>query len=101
MGLTDHISLGVLTVTFPRELVGQVLFENERVNTGGRALVAHVVAHYPRTPRVISPMLPPAARSARGPDHRRSLQWARRCQSQLLARCWARIDHVFARTPLS
>ena len=31
MRLTDHISLGVLTAQFPREIVDQVLFETERV----------------------------------------------------------------------
>ena len=39
MRLTDHISLGVLTAQFPRELIDQVLFETERVNELFRAAV--------------------------------------------------------------
>ena len=46
MRLTDHISLGVLTTPFPRELVDQVLFETERVNARERALPAHVMVYY-------------------------------------------------------
>ena len=46
MRLTDHISLGVLTAQFPRELVDQVLFETERVNERERALPAHVMVYY-------------------------------------------------------
>jgi hypothetical protein len=46
MRLTDHISLGVLTAQFPRELVDQVLFETERVNARERALPAHVMVYY-------------------------------------------------------
>ncbi len=46
MRLTDHISLGVLTAQFPRELIDQVLFETERVNERERALPAHVMVYY-------------------------------------------------------
>lgn len=46
MRLTDHISLGVLTAQFPRELIDQVLFETERVNARERALPAHVMLYY-------------------------------------------------------
>ncbi len=46
MRLTDHISLGVLTAQFPRELVDQVLFETEAVNARERALPAHVMVYY-------------------------------------------------------
>lgn len=46
MRLTDHISLGVLTAQFPRELVDHVLFETERVNARERALPAHVMVYY-------------------------------------------------------
>lgn len=46
MRLTDHISLGVLTAQFPRDLVDQVLFETERVNARERALPAHVMVYY-------------------------------------------------------
>lgn len=46
MRLTDHISLGVLTAQFPRELIDQVLFETERVNARERALPAHVMMYY-------------------------------------------------------
>lgn len=46
MRLTDHISLGVLTSQFPRELVDQVLFETERMNERERALPAHVMVYY-------------------------------------------------------
>jgi hypothetical protein len=46
MRLTDHISLGVLTAQFPRELIDQVLFETERVNARQRALPAHVMLYY-------------------------------------------------------
>jgi len=46
MRLTDHISLGVLTAQFPRELVDQVLFETERVSARERALPAHVMVYY-------------------------------------------------------
>ena len=46
MRLTDHISLGVLTAHFPRELVDQVLFETERVSARERALPAHVMVYY-------------------------------------------------------
>jgi hypothetical protein len=46
MRLTDHISLGVLTAQFPRELIDQVLFETERVNARARALPAHVMLYY-------------------------------------------------------
>lgn len=46
MRLTDHISLGVLTAQFPRELVDQVLFETECVNARERALPAHVMMYY-------------------------------------------------------
>jgi len=38
MRLTDHISLGVLTAQFPRELIDQVLFETERVNAPPRRM---------------------------------------------------------------
>ena len=44
--LTDHISLGVLTTQFPRELVEQVLFETERLSARERALPAHVMVYY-------------------------------------------------------
>ena len=46
MRLTDHVSLGVLTAQFPRELVDQVLFETESVNARERALPAHVMVYY-------------------------------------------------------
>ncbi len=46
MRLTDHISLGVLTAQFPREVIDQVLFETERVNAQERALPAHVMLYY-------------------------------------------------------
>ncbi|MFO0093706.1 MAG: transposase domain-containing protein, partial [Gemmatimonadaceae bacterium] len=46
MRLTDHISLGVLTAQFPRELVDQVLVETEAVNARERALPAHVMVYY-------------------------------------------------------
>ena len=46
MRLTDHISLGVLSAQFPRELIDQVLFETERVNARERALPAHVMMYY-------------------------------------------------------
>ena len=46
MRLTDHISLGVLTAQFPRELVEQVLFETERMSARERALPAHVMVYY-------------------------------------------------------
>jgi hypothetical protein len=46
MRLTDHISLGVLTAQFPREVIDQVLFETERVNARERALPAHVMLYY-------------------------------------------------------
>lgn len=46
MRLTDHISLGVLTTQFPRELVEQVLVETARVNVRDRALPAHVMVYY-------------------------------------------------------
>lgn len=46
MRLTDHITLGVLTTQFPRELVEQVLFETERTSARERALPAHVMVYY-------------------------------------------------------
>ena len=46
MRLTDHVSLGVLTAQFPRELVDQLLFETESLNARERALPAHVMVYY-------------------------------------------------------
>ena len=46
MRLTDHMSLGVLTAQFPRELVDQVSFETECVNARERALPTHVMVYY-------------------------------------------------------
>lgn len=46
MRLTDHISLGVLTAQFPREVVEQVLVEAERMSVRERALPAHVMVYY-------------------------------------------------------
>src|SRR5580700_11655457 len=44
--LTDHVSLGVLTAQFPRDVVDQVLFETERVSERERELPAHVMVYY-------------------------------------------------------
>ncbi len=46
MRLTDHISLGVLTAQFPRELVERVLAETARQSVRERALPAHVMLYY-------------------------------------------------------
>ena len=46
MRLADHITLGVLTTQFPRELVEQVLFETERVSERERDLPAHVMVYF-------------------------------------------------------
>lgn len=44
--LADHISLGVLTTQFPRDVVEQVLFETERVSERERDLPAHVMVYF-------------------------------------------------------
>ncbi len=44
--LTDHISLGVLTVQFPRKLDEQIWFETERTSERERDLQAHVMLYY-------------------------------------------------------
>jgi len=44
--LADHISFGVLTAQFPRDVVEQVLFETERLSARERALPAHVMVYY-------------------------------------------------------
>jgi hypothetical protein len=44
--LTDHISLGVLTTQFPRDVIDQVLFETERLSERERDLPAHVMVYY-------------------------------------------------------
>ena len=46
MRVADHITLGVLTTQFPRELVEQVLFETERVSERERDLPAHVMVYF-------------------------------------------------------
>lgn len=46
MRVTDHISLGVLSAQFPRELVDRVLVATEAVNARERALPAHVMVYY-------------------------------------------------------
>lgn len=46
MRLADHITLGVLTTQFPRELVEQVLFETERLSERERDLPAHVMVYF-------------------------------------------------------
>jgi hypothetical protein len=44
--LTDHISLGVLTASFPLELVKSVLAQTERGSQRERELPAHVMVYY-------------------------------------------------------
>lgn len=44
--LTDHISLGVLTRTIPRDLVDDVLAETNRREKRSRRLPAHVVVYF-------------------------------------------------------
>ena len=44
--LTDHISLGVLTASFPIEAVRQALAETGRASQRERALPAHVMVYY-------------------------------------------------------
>jgi hypothetical protein len=42
----DHISLGVIAKTFPRERVDQVLRETETASERQRDLPAHVMVYY-------------------------------------------------------
>jgi len=44
--LTDHISLGVIAKTFPRETVDEVLEETGRTSERHRSLPAHVMVYY-------------------------------------------------------
>ena len=44
--LTDHISLGVLTASFPIETVGEVLMSTGRMGQRERSLPAHVMVYY-------------------------------------------------------
>ncbi len=44
--LTDHISLGVLTASFPIETVGEVLLSTGRMGQRERSLPAHVMVYY-------------------------------------------------------
>jgi hypothetical protein len=44
--LTDHISLGVLTASFPLDLVQSVLAQTERESQRERELPAHVMVYY-------------------------------------------------------
>lgn len=44
--LTDHISVGVLTRLFPRDLVDEVIAESGRKEKRSRLLPAHVVVYY-------------------------------------------------------
>lgn len=44
--ITDHISLGVIAKTFPRETVDQVLAETGRCSERERSLPAHVMVYY-------------------------------------------------------
>lgn len=44
--LTDHISLGVLTKTFPRPVVNQVLEKSGKTSQRERQMPAHVVVYY-------------------------------------------------------
>jgi hypothetical protein len=44
--LTDHISIGVLTRLFPRDLVDEVIAETGRRERRSRLLPAHVVVYY-------------------------------------------------------
>lgn len=44
--ITDHISLGVIAKTFPRETVDEVLDETGRSSERERSLPAHVMVYY-------------------------------------------------------
>jgi len=44
--ITDHISLGVIAKTFPREIVDEVLEETGRSSERERSLPAHVMVYY-------------------------------------------------------
>ena len=44
--VSDHISLGVIARTFPRDQVRQVLAETGRASERGRDLPAHVMVYY-------------------------------------------------------
>jgi hypothetical protein len=44
--LTDHISLGVSTAQFPRELIDRIRVETERLNGRERALPAPLILYY-------------------------------------------------------
>jgi hypothetical protein len=44
--LSDHVALGVLTATFPPELIDEVLLATGRVEQRSRLLPARLVVYY-------------------------------------------------------